>query len=165
MPTPRKPCRSWKRCCNYSALSSFGHKGCRDDAGLTADELDGLRGVCQNAGVCTHAITDAQSHGNDGQGARGHLLFGDELDTRHHDGREHHDSRTAQNSLRHNGDQCAQLGDEAAEDQEDCTGSQCTTVDHLGHGHQTDILAERGVGQHAKAGGKGGAQAVADDTA
>ena len=24
MPTPRKPCRSWKRCCNYSALSSFG---------------------------------------------------------------------------------------------------------------------------------------------
>ena len=24
MPTPRKPCRNWKRCCNYSALSSFG---------------------------------------------------------------------------------------------------------------------------------------------
>ena len=119
----------------------------------------------QNAGVGTHAVAHAQRHRNDGQGARSHLFLGDELDARHHDGREHHDGCTAQNGLGHDGDQCAQLGDEAAEDQEDGTGRQCTAVDDLGHGHQTNVLAEGSVGQDAEAGGKGGTQTVADDAA
>lgn len=67
--------------------------------------------------------------------------------------------------LRHDGDQCAQLGDQAAEDQEDGTGGQCAAVDDLGHGNQAHVLAEGGVGQNAEAGGKGRAQAVADNTA
>ena len=121
--------------------------------------------MCQDTGIGTHAVTHAQCNGNDGQGARGHLFLGNELDAGHHDGREHHHGSTAQNGLRHDGDQCAQLGDQAAEDQEDGTGGQCAAVDDLGHGNQAHVLAEGGVGQNAEAGGKGRAQAVADNTA
>ena len=95
----------------------------------------------------------------------GHLLLGDELDAADHDGREHHNGSTAQDSLGHDGDQSTQLGDQAAQDQKDGTGGQSHPVDHLSHGHQTHILAEGGVGQHAEQSGKGGAQTVANDAA
>ena len=147
------------------AVEQDGHEGSRHDAALTADELDELGGVGEDLGVCTHAVAHAQRHRDDGQGAGSHLLLGDELDARHHDGGEHHDGSAAQNGLGHDGDECAQLGDEAAEHQEDGTGGQCAPVDHLGHGHEAHVLAEGSVGQDAEAGGDGGAEAVADDAA
>ena len=97
--------------------------------------------------------------------ARGHLFLGNQLDAADHDGREHHNGSTAQNGLRHDGDQRAQLGDQAAEDQEHSAGSQCHAVDHLGHGHQTHVLAKRGIGQHAEQCGKGRAETITDDAA
>ena len=147
------------------AVEQDGHEGSRHDAALAADELDELGGVDKDLGVCAHAVAHAQRHRDDGQGAGRHLLLGDELDARHHDGGEHHDGSAAQNGLGHDGDECAQLGDEAAEHQEDGAGGQCAPVDHLGHGHEAHVLAEGGVGQDAEAGGDGGAEAVADDAA
>ena len=52
-----------------------------------------------------------------------HGLLRDQLDSADDDGGEHHDGRTAKNTLGHDGDQGRQLREEAAENQEDCSGS------------------------------------------
>ena len=65
----------------------------------------------------------------------------------------------------HDGNECAQLRNEAAEDEEDCAGGKGKAIDNLGHSHEAYVLAEGGVGQHAKECGKAGAQAVADNAA
>src|SRR5699024_7180897 len=106
-----------------------------------------------------------QSNGHDGQVPGGEGLPGDELNAGNHNGGEHHHRSAAQYRLGHHGDQCTQLGNEAAQHQEHGAGSQGEAVDHLGHGHKAHVLGEGGVGQHPEQGGKGGAQAVTHDAA
>ena len=111
--------------------------------------------MSEDAGVCAHAVTNTQSDGYDGEVAGGKGFLGDQLNAADDDGREHHDGSAAQNSLGHDGNQSAQLGAQAAQNQEDGTGGNGKTVDNLGHGNQTHVLAEGGVGQHAEQSGKG----------
>ena len=54
----------------------------------------------------------------------GHRLLRDQLDSADDDGGEHHDGRTAKNTLRHDGDQGSQFREQTAEDQENSANSQ-----------------------------------------
>lgn len=92
-----------------------------------------LRCVCKDAVVGTDAVAKTERYRDDAQAARGQRLAGDELNTAHHDGREHHDRCAAQHRLRHDRDERAQLGHQTAENQEDAAGGQRKAVDDLGH--------------------------------
>ena len=121
--------------------------------------------MCKDAVVGTDAIAETERYRDDAQAARGQRLAGDELNTAHHDGREHHDRCAAKHRLRHDRDERAQLGHQTAENQEDAAGGQRKAVDDFGHADKADILAEGGVGQYAEQCGKAGTDTIADDAA
>ena len=141
------------------------YERCRNNTGTAEDQLDRLRGLRQNGHIRAHAVADAESDRNDRQIARRHFLLGDQLDTADDDGREHHDRCAAEHRLRHDGNDRAELRNQAAENEEDRADGQRTAVDDLGHGDKADVLAERGVRENAEQRRERGTQTVAADAA
>ena len=115
--------------------------------------------------LAPHTVADTQSDSNDGQITAGQRLLGDQLDAADDNGGEHHNGCATQNRLGHDGNQRTQLGAQAAQDQEDGTGGNGEAVDNLGHGNQTNVLAEGGIGQNTEERCEGRTDTVADDTA
>ena len=115
--------------------------------------------------VCPQAIAETKCYRDDCDRAGIHGLLRDQLDSADDDGGEHHDGRTAKNTLGHDGDQGRQLREEATENQEDCSEAQSRAVDDLCHGDKANVLAEGSVRENAEQSSQGRTEAVAGHAA
>ena len=118
--------------------------------------------VLQRAGLELQAQAHRQGDGEDHHVAAVPVHVRQHRDTGGHHHAEHHDHAAAQHLDRHRGDHRADLGHQAAEDQEDRADGHHMAAHHAGHGDQADILAERGVGQRAEEAGNRRAETVGD---
>ena len=136
-----------------------------NDTGAAEDQLHCLRRMRKDTGICTHTVTNAERNGYDGKVSAVKRFLGDELNTADNDGGEHHNGSAAENGLRHDGNDRAELGAKTAEDQEDRARGERKAVNDLGHGNEADVLAEGGIGKYAEERREGRTDTVANDTA
>ena len=146
-------------------VEDHGHHESHGDAVRGEDLLEQCRELREDVAHLGEADADGQRKRRNRDVALREARLGNHLEARKNDVAEHHDRAAAEHRLRQRVEHLGDGRHEARQHQNQSAGENHLAVDDLGHGHQSDVLCERGQRQTAEQAGYGGDQAVAGDGA